>query len=289
MTVAARIVAVAAVCLTGTVLARQPAAELAALQAKVQAAVVKTLPAVVGVREPQPAGPGGPVSPMSFASGVIITEDGLIVSQYHVSHRTRERNWGGVAPKGTKTVVVFPDGTEAEAELLGADLFNDLSLLRLTKPGKYPYVAPTGPLPELGDWVLKIGHPLGYIAGRTPPVRLARTVAATDAVFVTDCPTVGGDSGGPFFDLEGRLIGIIRNNRVPRSVHGTAGVARARGVMPFSVTPVATVRAQLDALREGKVIGDLFGETEEAKRFDATLQTAEALPSGRWAQGPETL
>jgi S1-C subfamily serine protease len=137
--------------------------------------------------------------------------------------------------------------------------------------------------------VLKIGHPVGFIAGRTPPVRLGKTVAVADPLFVSDCPTVGGDSGGPFFDLDGRLVGIVRNSRVPRSIFGTSGVARARGVIPFSVTPVATLRAKLGDLREGKVIGDLLADTEEARRFDAALQTAEALPAGRWAQGPETL
>ncbi len=260
-----------------------------ALEKKVQAAAAKALPAVVAVRNPRPPEGKGPRRPDSFASGVIISADGLIVSQYHVSHRTGERDWGGVPPKGTKTVVIFLDGTQAEAELLGADLFNDLSLLRLTERKKYPCAAPDGAAPRLGDVVLKIGHPLGYRPGRTPPVRLGRVVAAAEPFFVTDCPTLGGDSGGPFFDLEGRLIGIVRNSTVPTSVHGAGGAARARGVIPFSVTPSAVVRARLDALREGKIVGELISESKEAKQFDAALQAAEALPAARWSRGAETL
>jgi serine protease Do len=267
----------------------EQAAALAEFEAKIQGVAAKVLPAVVAVRGPRPADKAGPVLPRDYSSGVIVTEDGVIASQYHVSHRTPERNWGGVVPKGTKTVVVFADGTEAEAELLGADLFNDLSLLKLSKPGKYPFVALEGPAPRLGDSVLKIGHPDGYFPGRAPPVRLGRVVSTADAVFVTDCPIVGGDSGGPYFDLDGRLVGIIRSSTVPLSVYGASGASRARGVIPFSVTPTATVRARFEGMRQGEVFGDLISESDEAKQFDAAIQTAKSLPSSCWSQGTDTL
>lgn len=263
------------------------AEDLAALQRKIQTAVEKVLPTVVAVRGPLPEDPKLKGQPVGYGSGVIVSEDGVILSQYHVSHQGVNRR-GNIPPAGTKTLIVFADGKEAEAELLGADLFNDLSLLRLTKPGNYPYAAMEGPAAKLGDAVLKLGHPLSYRAGRTPPVRLSRVVAATERFFATDCPITGGDSGGPFFDLDGRLVGIIRNGQIPESVIHESGQARMRIVMPMSVTPTAVISAGFEAMRAGKSIGSLDIRTAAAQEFDAAMRTAKALPADRWSQGATT-
>jgi len=58
------------------------------------------------------------------------------------------------------------------------------------------------------QWVLSIGHPGGFKKGRTPVVRLGRVVVANDRLIQTDCTLVGGDSGGPLFDMKGKVIGI---------------------------------------------------------------------------------
>ena len=71
------------------------------------------------------------------ASGVIISEDGLILSQHHVSHLGPE---GPLSP-GHRVSVIFQDGRETEGELLGADRECDLSLLKLVGKGPYPFVA----------------------------------------------------------------------------------------------------------------------------------------------------
>jgi hypothetical protein len=66
---------------------------------------------------------------------------------------------------------------------------------------------------EVGDWVLKIGHPLGYRKGRSAPVRLGRVIRGTEEIFGTDCSATGGDTGGPYFSLDGQLLGIMYRNR----------------------------------------------------------------------------
>jgi S1-C subfamily serine protease len=279
-------IVVAALLMSCTLAASQEGGHLSDLEKKTRAVAAKLLPTVVGVWNPAIKEAKGP---RGSATGVIISEDGLIVSQYHVSHRKGAKNWGDAWPKGTRTVVVFSDGAELEAELLGADMFNDLSMLRLTKPGKYPYAKFDGPAAKLGDTIVKIGHPNGYQVGRTPPVRLGRIIAVAEPVFVTDCLCIGGDSGGPYFDLDGRLVGIIRNSFVPESIIGTADAARSRGLFPFSVTPVATVRAKLDDLREGKIFGSLNPETAESRRFESALKSTDSLPAARWSQGASTL
>src|SRR5438067_853762 len=63
-----------------------------------------------------------------------------------------------------------------------------------------------------GDWCVCVGHPGGYKEGRTPVVRVGRVLAHNDNHLQSDCTMVGGDSGGPLFDLDGKVIGI--NSRI---------------------------------------------------------------------------
>jgi serine protease Do len=92
-----------------------------------------------------------------------------------------------------------------------------------------------------GQWCLATGHPGGYKPGRTPVVRLGRVLDVTDKFIQTDCTLVGGDSGGPLFDLHGRVIGI----------HSRIG-------MPLSANlhvPVDTYRNTWDRLVKAEVWG----------------------------------
>jgi S1-C subfamily serine protease len=181
---------------------------LRVLQARVETVAQKVMPAVVAVETP-----GG-----SFWSGVIISADGLVLTQFHVSHRYE---WDGNLPyrsrqPGEFSSVILSDGRRFDAELLGADQTYDLSLLRILDRGPHPHVPLTRYVsPKLGDWVLKLGHPMGYLRGRPPAVRLGRVLYRKEDVFVTDCYLTGGDSGGPFFDLEGRLMGIPFSSSTP--------------------------------------------------------------------------
>ena len=70
---------------------------------------------------------------------------------------------------------------------------------------------------KAGDWVIAMGHPGGLQRGRAPVVRLGKVLQIVDRrsaarngewFFQTDCPLIMGDSGGPVFDLEGKVVGI---------------------------------------------------------------------------------
>ena len=69
---------------------------------------------------------------------------------------------------------------------------------------------------KLGEWCVATGHPGGYQQDRPPVLRLGRVVLNRSSFIQTDCPLVGGDSGGPLFDLQGKVIGI--NSRIGASV-----------------------------------------------------------------------
>jgi S1-C subfamily serine protease len=265
---------------------------LRVLEKRVQQAVKKVLPAVVAIR-----GPGklsGPVEKngKAFASGVIVTPDGLILSQFHVTHDVRDgsgfSDFEHSRKPGERTTVLLMDGRECEAELLGADRTYDLSLLRMVKPGPYPHV----PLEDksaavLGDWILKIGHPGGYRPGRAPVVRLGRVLCRQDDTFVIDCLMAGGDSGGPFFDLEGRLVGIVRNSLVPANLRSLASSNLFRR-MPslFSATPSPFIRTRWESMIRGDIPKiDLKKSSEIVKGSIEGWAQADQLPTDQWTQG----
>jgi S1-C subfamily serine protease len=139
---------------------------LYSMQERVQSATRRVMPAVVAVRYAvaDTSSSKTPWGTVRYASGVIITTDGLILSQFHVSHELESRPGEARRSRqpGERSMVILSDGRKIDAELHGADATFDLSLLRLFEPGPYPHAAldPSSTV-GLGDWVLKLGHPLG--------------------------------------------------------------------------------------------------------------------------------
>ncbi|MBD3673325.1 MAG: serine protease [Planctomycetaceae bacterium] len=138
----------------------------------------------------------------SQGSGVVISKDGYIMTAAHVIGR-----------RGLKATVWFPDGTVARAETLGTQHDSDAGVLRIVDDGEWPYckMAPSDSY-EVGDWCIATGHPGGRREGRPPVLRIGRINNITNEMIRTDATLVGGDSGGPLFDMQGRVIGI--NSRI---------------------------------------------------------------------------
>jgi len=155
----------------------------------------------------------------SFGSGtgVIFDESGLVLTNNHVIEN------------GVQIIVTQDDGTQVEAEIIGADRLSDLAVLQLPGDG-YPSL----PLREngslrAGDWVIAIGNALALPGGPTVTVgvvsALGRSIEASPGITLyeliqTDTSINPGNSGGPLIDLNGNLIGI--NTAVLR---GSSGVA----------------------------------------------------------------
>jgi serine protease Do len=173
--------------------------DLRALQARVRAVVEKVSPAVVGLRV------GGQ------GSGVIISEDGYVLTAGHVAS----------AP-GRDVTLILSNGKFVRAKSLGVNYGVDSGLVKIVEPppegGKWP-VAEMGKSSGLqkGQWCIALGHPGGYKFGRTPPLRLGRILDTRGTFVRTDCTLVGGDSGGPLFDLDGRVIAI--HSRIGNSLN----------------------------------------------------------------------
>jgi len=251
-------------------------------------------PAVVAVKNPESA-----LLPRSdrherSGSGVIISPEGLVLSQAHVSHVLKNDGLGNdgrvkIALKhqpGEKAVVILHDGRVCQAELLGADCTHDLSLLQLLEPGPYPHV-PFKPdvRVRLGDWVLHLGHPLGYRRDRPAPVRLGRVLTLTRDAFTTDCLITSGDSGGPYFDLDGQLVGIIGPGAfdVPTSEDP---VLDERASMPVLCSANPPIQGSMEALRRRQIIPY---DSKEHNRVVRLPEPGRRLPVADWSQGQAVL
>src|SRR5262249_29460282 len=161
--------------------------DLKVIQQQVRKVLDKVLPCTVGVR----IGPGQ-------GSGVVVSKDGYVLTAGHVS-----------GPPGRPAVVILPSGKKVKAKTLGVNRGMDSGLIKITEEGEWPF-AEMGKSADLkkGQWCLAVGHPGGFRPDRTPVVRLGRVVTNLKSIVHTDCTLVGGDSGGPLFDLEGKVIGI---------------------------------------------------------------------------------
>jgi serine protease Do len=133
------------------------------------------------------------------ASGVIVSSDGYVLTAAHVIERP-----------GRNVTIIFSNGKTARGTTLGLNPQVDGGLVQITDSGPWPYapIAPIDETPRPGDWCVATGNPGGFQAGRMPPVRLGRVIDADRVMIRTDCTISMGDSGGPLFDMQGRVIGI---------------------------------------------------------------------------------
>ncbi|MEO8494002.1 MAG: trypsin-like peptidase domain-containing protein [Planctomycetota bacterium] len=137
----------------------------------------------------------------NHGSGVVITESGYVLTAAHVTERP-----------GRNATIRFPDGKTVRGKTLGLHTHADGALIKITEEGSWPFAPVVTlddyPYPKPGDWCIATGHPGGFDKDRTPPVRLGRIIDVNETVIRTDCAINSGDSGGPLFDMQGRVIGI---------------------------------------------------------------------------------
>jgi VCBS repeat-containing protein len=171
----------------------------------------------------------------SLGSGFLIDDKGHVITNAHV------------VDGATKTTVTFQDGTEAKGTILGVDKSTDVAVLKVAK-------VPTGvrPVPlgnsgglTVGQSVVAIGNPYGYSGTATTGIvsALKRAIQSPSGFTIqnaiqTDAAINQGNSGGPLFDSDGRVIGI--NSQIASENGGNVGIG-------FAV-PIDTVRPIVDSI-----------------------------------------
>ncbi|MCB5411564.1 trypsin-like peptidase domain-containing protein [Pseudogemmobacter faecipullorum] len=172
----------------------------------------------------------------SLGSGVIVSPDGIVISNYHVT---------GTA---TDIRVVLSDRREYDAKVLLSDQQSDLAVLKIESETPLPFLElGDSEALEVGDLVLAIGNPFGI--GQTVSsgivsglARSALQVGDGSGYFVqTDAPINPGNSGGALVDMAGRLIGI--NSAIVTTSGGSNGIG-------FAI-PANLVQAVIAQAREG--------------------------------------
>jgi serine protease Do len=170
------------------------AADLLAIQKKVQDALPAATAATVGI-----------VSGDGFGSGVIVNNTGLVLTAAHV-----------IASANHDVQVILKDGSVVKARTLGVSPVSDAGMVQITDKRDWPSV-PVADSTKLkqGAWCFAVGYPGGHDKTRGPVVRVGRIILWTSDVLWTDCKLLGGDSGGPLFDLDGKVIGIHSRISLP--------------------------------------------------------------------------
>jgi serine protease Do len=136
-------------------------------------------------------------------SGVIVSEDGFVLTAAHVSGRP-----------GRKVEIILPDGHKTPGTTLGRDQVLDAGLIKIDDAAtKWPHAEMADwSTVKAGHWCIATGHPGGFQDDRKPVFRLGRIMFASRRIVQSDCELVGGDSGGPLFDASGKVVGI--NSRI---------------------------------------------------------------------------
>ena len=172
---------------------------------------------------------GMTTSGAAAGSGFVITEDGYIVTNYHV-----------INVQGAQTITVaMYDGTTYPAEVVGFDEAHDLAVLKIDASGLQTVVLGDSDSLVVGEPVAAIGNPLGELTfSLTTGVisALDRTVTMDSGTVMdllqTDCAINSGNSGGPLFNEYGEVIGIT-NAKYSSNGNGQASIDNIGFAIPI--------------------------------------------------------
>ncbi len=179
----------------------------------------------------------------SLGSGFVIDGDGYVVTNHHVIREADE------------VTVILHDDSRLQAKVVGSDPKTDLALLKVETDRKLPEVDwGDSTKAQIGDWVLAIGNPFGLGGSVTAGIVSARgrdiNAGPYSRFIQTDTAINKGNSGGPLFNLDGKVVGV--NTAILSPSGGNVGVAFA--------LPSKVARPIIAELREnGEVVRGWLG------------------------------
>jgi serine protease Do len=213
-----------------------------------------------------PKGKGGqPVLPkqQSSGSGFFISADGYIVTNNHVVENAEEIK------------VVLKDERELDAVVVGRDEGTDLAVIKV-KGANFPFVNfENSAKPRVGDWVITVGNPFGLGGTATAGIISAygRDIGETFVDYIQiDAPINRGNSGGPTFDVYGRVIGV--NTAIFSPSGGSVGIGFA---IPADVAD--NITKQLIA--GGKITRGYIGAS--IQNYTSEMAEAQGVPGQKGA------
>ncbi len=225
----------------------------------------------------------GPQASIAAGSGVIINEDGYIVTNNHVIDGADDIE------------VILEDNRTYKAKVIGADPSTDLALLQIKESG-LPYI----PLVnsdevEVGEWVLAVGNPFnlnstvtaGIVSAKGRNINILQDQSAIESFIQTDAAINPGNSGGALVNLEGGLVGINTAIASPTGVYAGYGFAIPANIVSKVVSDLkkyGMVQRGYLGLMIRSVDGDLAKEKDleltEGVYVDSITKNSAAGESG---------
>lgn len=204
----------------------------------------KILPSIVGIeveynvnslismfgRQSQPS------TATASGSGIIISEDGYILTNNHIVSSASSESYYSVSEATKMTVTLFNDETKYEAKIIGTDEQTDLAVIKIEKTGLSKAEFADSDNIKVGEFAMAVGNPLGMQSSITCGVISAVNREVTDSdgkkftLIQTDAAINSGNSGGALVNSEGKVIGI---NTLKLSGTGIEGMGFA---IPISST-----------------------------------------------------
>lgn len=203
----------------------------------------------------------------SSGSGFILSEDGYVVTNYHV------------VEGATKLTVITYDETEYAAELIGADSANDVAVLKIDAQGLQPAMIGSSDDLIVGDQVAAIGNPLGELTATLTVGYISainRDISTEGAVInmlQTDAAINSGNSGGPLFNMKGEVIGITT-----AKYSGTSSSGATIEGIGFAIPIDDVIRKITDLQQYGYITGAYLGVS--VRDVDRSVAEYYGIPMG---------
>lgn len=155
-----------------------------------------------------------PTTATAAGSGIIISEDGYILTNNHIVATTSSESYYEVSEATKVTVTLFNDETEYEAKIVGKDEQTDLAVIKIEKTGLSKAEFADSDSIKVGEFAMAVGNPLGMQSSVTCGIISAVNREVTDSegkkftLIQTDASINSGNSGGALVNSEGKVIGI---------------------------------------------------------------------------------
>ena len=211
-------------------------------------------------------------------SGFIITDDGYILTNYHVIETAYQSKYA--------VTVITHDGTRYDATIVGVESSNDIAVLKIDATGLTPATLGNSDNLAVGDDVCAVGNPLGELEftstfGHVSALdRLITTEEGGSAInmFQIDAAVNSGNSGGPVYNTRGEVIGIVTAKYSSSGVEG----------LGFAVPINDAASIANDLITKGYVTGKAYMGVRIDQRYTSAYSQYYNMPEGAYVYSVES-
>lgn len=211
-------------------------------------------------------------------SGFIVSPDGYILTNYHVIEYAYKGNYA--------ITVMLHDGTRYEASIVGVEDCNDIAVLKIDASGLDPVTFGDSDKLSVGDDVYAVGNPLGELefsmtTGHVSALdRLITTEDGSEAInmFQIDAAVNSGNSGGPVYNANGEVVGIVTAKYSETGVEG----------LGFAIPINDAAKIANDLITKGYVTGKAYMGVSIDERYNSMYSQYYNMPIGAFVKSVES-